>query len=351
MLFIMGGAGLLAALAQWMPCDLTETLAEQMSHVEWDGLRHHDTIFPLFLFIAGISFPFSLQKQLEKGKSMTSIYLKIVRRGLMLVLLGMVYGGLLNFNFDTQRIPSVLGRIGLAWMFAALIFTATGRKLWPKVAVVPVILIAYWLVSAFVHAPDVSPSVEPLTREGNIACYIDRTLLGAHCYRPDYDPEGLFSTIPAICTAMLGMLTGLFVQRSKPTSRTALALLVAGIVFALAGAAWNVIYPINKALWSSSFVLAVAGYSLVMFALFYYVIEVLGWRKWSLFFTVIGMNSITIYLGQRFINFSYTSERLFSGLVKLMPDNSQAFFTQLAYIAVCWLFLYFLYRKRVFLKV
>ena len=351
MLFIMGGAGLLAALAQWMPCDLTEALARQMEHVEWDGLRHHDTIFPLFLFIAGISFPFSLQKQLEKGKSMTSIYLKIVRRGLMLVLLGMVYGGLLNFNFDTQRIPSVLGRIGLAWMFAALIFTATGRKLWPKVAVVPVILIAYWLVSAFVHAPDVSPSVEPLTREGNIACYIDRTLLGAHCYRPDYDPEGLFSTIPAICTAMLGMLTGLFVQCSKPTSRTALALLVAGIVFALAGAAWNVIYPINKALWSSSFVLAVAGYSLVMFALFYYIIEVLGWRKWSLFFTVIGMNSITIYLGQRFINFSYTSERLFSGLVKLMPDNSQAFFTQLAYIAVCWLFLYFLYRKRVFLKV
>ena len=241
MLFIMGGAGLLAALAQWMPCDLTEALARQMEHVEWDGLRHHDTIFPLFLFIAGISFPFSLQKQLEKGKSMTSIYLKIVRRGLMLVLLGVVYGGLLNFNFDTQRIPSVLGRIGLAWMFAALIFTATGRKLWPKVAVVPVILIAYWLVSAFVHAPDVSPSVEPLTREGNIACYIDRTLLGAHCYRPDYDPEGLFSTIPAICTAMLGMLTGLFVQRSKPTSRTALALLVAGIVFALAGAAWNVI--------------------------------------------------------------------------------------------------------------
>ncbi|MBR1499240.1 MAG: DUF5009 domain-containing protein [Bacteroidaceae bacterium] len=351
MLFIMGGAGLIAALAKWLPCGLTETLAEQMSHVEWDGLRHHDTIFPLFLFIAGISFPFSLQKQIEKGKSTTSIYLKIVRRGLTLVLLGIVYGGLLNFEFATQRFPSVLGRIGLAWMFAALIFTATGKKLWSKVAVVPVILIAYWLVSAFVHAPDVSPAVDPLTREGNIACYIDRTLLGAHCYKPDYDPEGLLSTIPAICTAMLGMLTGLFVQRSKPTSRTALMLFAAGIVFALLGAAWNIVYPINKALWSSSFVLAVAGYSLVMFALFYYFIEVLGWRKWTLFFTVIGMNSITIYLGQRFINFSYTSEKLFSGLVKLMPENSQAFFTQLTYIVVCWLFLYFLYRKRVFLKV
>ena len=352
MLFIMGGAGLIAALAKWMPCGFTEMLAEQMDHVEWDGLRHHDTIFPLFLFIAGISFPFSLQKQKEKGKSMTSIYLKILRRGLLLVLLGMVYGGLLNFNFDTQRWPSVLGRIGLAWMFAALIFTATGKKLWPKVTVVPVILIAYWLVSAFVLAPGVDPSVtDPLTREGNIACYIDRTLLGAHCYKPDYDPEGLFSTIPAICTAMLGMLTGLFVQRSKPTGKTALVLLVAGIVFAVLGAAWNTIYPINKALWSSSFVLAVGAYSLIMFSLFYYIIEVLGWRRWTLFFTVIGMNSITIYLGQRFINFSYTSERLFDGLVKLMPEDSQAFFTKAAYIAVCWLFLYFLYRKRIFLKV
>ena len=113
-------------------------------------------------------------------------------------------------------------------MFAALIFTATGKKLWSKVAVVPVILIAYWLVSAFVHAPDVSPAVDPLTREGNIACYIDRTLLGAHCYKPDYDPEGLLSTIPAICTAMLGMLTGLFLQRSKATAKTAL------VIFAVA---------------------------------------------------------------------------------------------------------------------
>ena len=351
MFFIMGGAGLLAALAQWFPCGFTEALAEQMDHVEWDGLRHHDTIFPLFLFIAGISFPFSLQKQKEKGKSMTSIYLKILRRGLMLVLLGMIYGGLLKFEFATLRFPSVLGRIGLAWMFAALIFTATGKKVWPKVAVVPVILIAYWLVSAFVHSPGVDPSIDPLTREGNIACYIDRTLLGAHCYRPDYDPEGLLSTIPAICTAMLGMLTGLFVQRSKPTSKTALVLFAVGVVFAILGAAWNIIYPINKALWSSSFVLAVAAYSLIMFALFYYVIEVLGWRRWTLFFTVIGMNSITIYLGQRFINFSYTSERLFDGLVKLMPEDSQAFFSKAAYIAVCWLFLYFLYRKRVFLKV
>ena len=260
MFFITGGATLIAAVAALFPGSAVwQAIGAQMEHVPWDGLVHQDTIFPLFLFIAGISFPFSLQKQQQKGKSMTSIYLKILRRGLLLVLLGMIYGGLLNFQFETQRWPSVLGRIGLAWMFAAFIFTATGRKLWPKAAVIPVILIGYWLVSAFVHAPGVDPSIDPLTREGNIACYIDRTLLGAHCYKPDYDPEGLLSTIPAIATALLGMLTGVFVQRSKPTGKTALVLFGAGVVCAILGAAWNTFYPINKALWSSSFVLAVAG--------------------------------------------------------------------------------------------
>ena len=265
MFFITGGATLLTVIAAFFPDSTAwQAIAKQMEHVPWDGLVHHDTIFPLFLFIAGISFPFSLQKQKEKGKSMTSIYLKILRRGLTLVFLGLVVSGFLKFEFETLRWPSVLGRIGLAWMFAAFIFTATGKKLWPKVAVIPIILIGYWLVSAFVHAPDVDPSIDPLTREGNIACYIDRTLLGPHCYKPDYDPEGLLSTLPAICTAMLGMLTGVFVQRNKPTVKTTLVLFGAGVVCAILGAAWNTFYPINKALWSSSFVLAVAGTWMVM---------------------------------------------------------------------------------------
>ena len=154
MFFISGGATLLTAIAAFFPdSTVWQTIAKNMEHVPWDGLLHHDTIFPLFLFIAGISFPFSLQKQKEKGKSMTSIYLKILRRGLLLVLLGMIYGGLLNFQFETQRWPSVLGRIGLAWMFAAFIFTATGKKLWPKVAVIPVILIGYWLVHCLLYRP------------------------------------------------------------------------------------------------------------------------------------------------------------------------------------------------------
>ena len=352
MFFITGGATLLVAIAALFPDSAAwQAIAKQMEHVPWDGLVHHDTIFPLFLFIAGISFPFSLQKQQEKGKSMTSIYLKIVRRGLTLVFLGLVVSGFLRFEFETLRWPSVLGRIGLAWMFAAFIFTATGKKLWPKIAVIPVILIGYWLVSAFVHAPGVDPSIDPLTREGNIACYIDRTLLGPHCYKPDYDPEGLLSTIPAIATAMLGMLTGVFVQRSKATSKTAFMLFVAGVVFALLGAGWNTFYPINKALWSSSFVLAVAGYSLIMFALFYYIIDVLGWKKWDLYFKVIGMNSILIYMAPRFIDFSKLNHRLFDGVFSLIPEQYYAVAETLGYMLVLWLFMYFMYRKKVFLKV
>ena len=342
MFFISGGATLLTAIAAFFPdSTVWQTIAKNMEHVPWDGLLHHDTIFPLFLFIAGISFPFSLQKQQEKGKSMTSIYLKILRRGLLLVLLGMIYGGLLNFQFETQRWPSVLGRIGLAWMFAAFIFTATGKKLWPKVAVIPVILIGYWLVSAFVHAPGVDSSIDPLTREGNIACYIDRTLLGAHCYKPDYDPEGLLST----------MLTGVFVQRNKPTNTSALVIFGAGVVCAILGAAWNIIYPINKTLWSSSFVLAVAGYSLIMFALFYYIIDVRGWKKWDLYFKVIGMNSILIYMAPRFIDFSKLNHRLFDGVFSLIPEEYYAVSETIGYMLVLWLFMYFMYRQKIFLKV
>ena len=128
-------------------------------------------------------------------------------------------------------------------------------------------------------------------------------------------------------------------------------MVIAGIVWLVIGLLWSTVFPINKKMWTSTFVLVVAAYSILMFALFYWIIDVKNCRGWILFFTVIGMNSITIYLAQAFINFSYTARKLFGGLIALMPENSQDFFTQAAYVAVCWLFLYFLYRKRVFLKV
>ena len=351
MLFIMGGAGLIASLAEWFPCDFTAVLAEQMEHVEWNGLRHHDTIFPLFLFIAGISFPFSLAKQRSRGRSEWAIHRKVIVRGLLLVLLGMVYNGLLDFDFENLRVASVLGRIGLAWMFAALIFMHTGWRV--RAVITSALLVGYWLLAGFVPAPD-AQGADILTAEGSIVGYIDRILLPGRVLYGSIDPEGILGTVPAIATALLGMfvgesLTSGLSQRSG--AKVTAWMVLAGIVMLALGLLWGEVFPVNKKMWTSSFVLVVGAYSTLMFALFYYIIDVLRWRRWTFFFTVIGMNSITIYLAQRFVRFSYTSEKLFGGLVGLMPEDSRAFFSQAAYIAVCWLFLYVLYRHRIFLKV
>ncbi|MBQ7496131.1 MAG: DUF5009 domain-containing protein [Bacteroidaceae bacterium] len=352
MFFIMGGAGLLAALAHWAPCDFTAELARQMDHVEWNGLVHHDTIFPLFLFIAGISFPFSLEKQRAGGKSEAAIHRKVIRRGLLLVLFGILYNGLLDsWNFAEARYASVLGRIGLAWMFAALIFIHTRWR--TRVGITAAILVGYWLVVRFIPAPD-AMGEGVYTAQGSIVGYIDRLLLPGRIYYGNLDPEGILSTVPAIATALLGMFTGEWVkwQREGLTpQRKAVWMAVAGIAFLAVGLLWRLDFPINKKLWTSSFVLVVAAYSLLLFALFYYIIDVRGWQRWTFFFTVIGMNSITIYLGQKFIRFSYTADKLFGGLILQLPEVCQPFFTSAAYIAVCWLFLYVLYRQRIFLKV
>lgn len=352
MFFIMGGATLLAALATLLPCDFTQTIADQMGHVPWDGLKHHDTIFPLFLFIAGISFPFSLEKQRSVGKTDFQIYKKIIRRGIILVLLGCVYNGMLDFDFAHGRYGSVLARIGLAWMFGALIFVNTRTK--TRIWITTALLVGYYLLVAFVPAPD-NPTAGVFTKEGSIVSYIDRLLMPGDLYYKDvFDPEGLLGIIPAIGTALLGMFTGEFVklQRTGLTgTKKVLWMVAAGIVLLIVGLLWSKVFPINKALWSSSFVCVVGAYSVLMFALFYWIIDVLQWRRWTFFFAVIGMNSITIYLGQRFINFTYTSDRLFCGIYDLFPETAVPFVSAIGYITICWLFLYFLYKHRVFLKV
>ena len=353
MFFIMGGGGLIVALATLFPTPFFQALAKQMTHVQWHGFHFEDMIFPLFLFIAGISFPFSVRKQLSLQKSKSAIYRKTVKRGITLVILGVVYNGLLNLDFENLRIASVLGRIGLAWMFAALIFIHTKTK--GRVIIASTILVLYWLLLAFVPAPDAVAGVDVFSMEGTIVGYVDRILLpGRVLFNNMLDPEGILSTVPAISTALLGMLTGELVQLKKEQlsdNKKVLTLVGVGLGLVAIGLAWDVIFPINKNLWTSSFVCFVGGLSVLLFALFYWVIDVLEFRKWTFFFTVIGMNSITIYLAQRFINFRFTSNALFGGFIGLFPENMQPLLTSAGYITVCWLFLYFLYKKRIFLKV
>lgn len=352
MFFIMGGGSLFIALATLIPTPFFQSVAAQMHHARWGaGFTVEDIIFPLFLFIAGISLPFSLAKQREHGMSETAIYKKIIRRGITLVVLGCVYNGLLNFDFETQRYASVLARIGLAWMFGALIFVNT--RTITRVGIVAAILIGYWLLLAFVPAPD-GNGAGVFTSEGCFACYIDRLLLPGRLNNGNFDPEGILSTLPAIGTALLGMFTGEFIKLQKEgltETKKVLYLLCGGAVLLVIGLLWGLFFPINKYLWTSSFVCTVGGISMLLFALFYYVVDVKGIRRWTLFFTVIGMNSITIYLAQVFVDFTFTTNSIFGGLISLMPESAQPLFGAIAYIAICWGFLYFLYRQRIFLKV
>ena len=349
MFFIMGGAGVFTGLFTLFPNAFTEALSQQMFHVPWHGFAFNDIIFPLFLFIAGISFPFSYASKISRGQSKRTIYLDILRRGMILLFLGFVYNGILQFNFEGFRYASVLGRIGLAWMFAAFIYVGTNKSI--RTMLIPSILILYWIIVAFCPNPDIAGH-DVFSMEGWIGGYIDRITLPGELYYTVHDPEGLFGIIPAIATALLGMSAGEIVKAEKyrPTQKS-MYMAILGAILVCIGLVWNLVFPINKNMWSSSFVCFVGGISFLLFALFYYVIDVKKRRSWTLFFKVIGLNSITIYLAQAIINFTGISSYIFGGTIGLFPEAAHPLLSSIGYILICWGSLYFLYKNKIFLKV
>lgn len=353
MFFIMGLSGLIVSICALWPNAVTNEIARQMSHVDWNGLCHHDTIFPLFLFLAGVSFPFSLAKQQSQGLSRKDIYIKIFRRAALLILFGAIYNGLFKFEFESLRWASVLARIGIAWMGAALLYVNFGVR--ARAWIAAAILIIYALVSKFVGAPDV-PGADPLSMEGSLVGYVDRLFLPGRLLYLDgrFDPEGLLSAVPAVVTAMLGMFTGELIRQPEEKisgNRKTLIMVGAAAVLAVVAVVGNFFVPINKMLWSSTFVCAVGAYSLAMMALFYYLIDVRGWQKWTTVFRVVGMNSITIYMAQRIISFSSINKFFFGGLAGLCSEQVGEVVLDAGFVLVCWLFLYFLYRQKIFLKI
>ena len=351
MFWIMGGEGIFIGLATLTGWPVFTWWAGQLDHVAWHGFRFYDMIFPLFLFIAGISFPFSIAKRAASNDSRKSIYWQVIKRGLILVLLGILYNNAVRFNLAELRYGSVLGRIGLAWMFAALIFMNT--KLSFRIVWFWGLLIGYWLLLLSFPAHDLG-STDIFSREGNLTSYIDRILMPGKLYLGNHDPEGILSTIPAISTALLGMFTGEFLisqyLNNKPL-RKVLFMVLAAICLMIIGQLWNLAFPINKNLWTSSFVCFVGGLSLLLFSLFYLVIDVWNYRKWAFFFVVIGMNPITIYLAERIINFRSASKFFFGGFLTVFPEAWAPFINGIGITAVGWVFLYILYRKKIFLKV
>ena len=243
----------------------------------------------------------------------------------------------------------MLQLIGFAWMTAALLYVWLGVRARAVLAVV--LLVGSWLLFRFVGAPDF-PGAAPFSPEGNLGCWIDRTVFGAnHIYEKIFDPEGSAGFLPAIVTPMLGMFAGELLRSRLTGGRKTALLLGAAAVLTAAGLALSVSQPVVKALWSSSFVLVAGGYSVAMLALFYWIVDVKGWRGWTFFFKVIGMNSITIYMAQRIVGFGGIAAFLLGGVAGLFPSAWGKAVLAAGYIAVCWLFLLFLYRKNVFLKV
>ena len=351
MLLIMGLAPLIARTCELFPGGNHCWLLLQMHHADWNGLTIMDMVFPLFLFIAGLSFPFSYAKQREKGRTTWQIHRKILVRCLLLILLGIVYNGFFALQFP-QRYASVLGRIGLAWMFAALLYVHC--KTVPRIVLAAVLLVGYGVLITLVGAPDAPAGAGPLTQDGCLHGWIDRHLLPGRLHNGNFDPEGLLGVIPATVTAMLGMFTGEFIRVPEEKingNKKALWMLGAAAVLLAAGLLWSLVLPLNKKLWTSSFVLVVGGVSIAVYALVYYIVEVRGHGKWTFPFRVIGLNSITIYLLQEIIPFRAVSEYFLGGVAALLPGGWGPVLLAAGYMTVCWLLLYFLYRQKIFLKI
>lgn len=350
MLLITGLPALLAALIGGVFGCGDCWLLKSMSHVEWAGFNVMDTVFPLFMFISGVAYPYSFAKRQERGDSRRRIALKILWRTLALVLLGIVYNGFFTTvftkGFAAVRYPSVLARIGLAWGGAACLYVFCGRK--TRIAVAAAILLVYWALLAFVAAPGSAPGTDTFSPNGCFVCWLDR-----HIWPNGWaDPEGLLSTFPAVVTTMGGMFAGELVRGEKLSGGfKTLILLGASLACGLVAWAWSPWCPIVKKLWTSTFVLAAWSYSLAFFAVFYWLVDVMMWRKWTFFFRVIGVNSILVYFLRILFDFQKPANFFFQGFASWVGAPWAGVVNAAAYILMVWLVLLLFYRKKIFLRV
>lgn len=361
MFWIMSGEHIIHALAKAAPIPIFLWMSSQLHHAEWNGITFYDMIFPVFLFVAGVSMPYSFEKKMNlagvstpqelPSKEKRKIYLSMLRRTIILVVLGFVVNGLLRFDgFDYTRFASVLGRIGIAWFFAGMIYLNFDFKkqfIWFLG-----ILMGYYAAMKWIPVPEFGAGV--LTKEGSLEGYIDRLFLPGRLHSTVYDPEGIFSTLPAISTALLGVFTGTFLKTKNQFSINAKLILMAltAVLLIIAGLIWDIDFPINKHLWTSSFVCFVGGFSILFFIFFYLIIDLSGFHKWAFPLILIGSNSILIYIAaEGSVDFKHTADYFFGGMIQYLPMIWQPVFVALSVTGVQLLLLYFLYKRKWFLKI
>jgi predicted acyltransferase len=322
-------------------------------HAPWDGWTPTDLIFPFFLFIVGVSITLSRRSGAAGS---------ILKRAAVIFAVGLFLSGYPRFDLDTWRIPGVLQRIAICYAAAALLYARTRR---PSVVagVAAALMLAYWAVMMLVPVP--GGTAGDLSPEGNLGAFVDRALMAGHLWKPGWDPEGLLSTVPAIATTLLGVLAGLWIGSPVPAPRKAALLALAGVAGIGIGYAWDVVFPINKSLWTSSYVMFSAGAAALFLALCYWVIDVMGYRKWATPFVILGANALALYALAALLSSTLSAIRVAAddgravSLLHLIytaafeplasPRNASLLYA-LANLAVLFLILLWMYRRRIFLR-
>jgi predicted acyltransferase len=336
-----------------------------LKHSVWNGVTPTDWVFPFFLFIMGVSVTFSLSKRKERGDSHSKLLLQIFRRAIILFALGLFSYGFPHFDLATQRIPGVLQRIAVCYFISSLIFLKANINAISYIA--GLLLLIYWGLMTLIPVPDVGyPNLEPGT---NLAAWVDRTILGVnHLYvwTRTWDPEGILSTVPSISTALFGVLTGWWLRSKADNAVKVVWMFIFGNFALLIAAVWDIWFPINKSIWTSSFVMFTGGMALQFLAMCYWLIDVKGYKRWTKPFIVYGTNAITAYFlselvivtldlfhvtnqsGRNVGLISYLYNSLFTWW--LSPFNASlawALFNVVIWLGVLWI----LYSKKIFIKV
>ncbi len=357
MMWIMGvGAFLIKAGRAWGG-PVGNAVADQMEHVPWEGLHLIDLIFPTFLFLAGASWPFSLASQRAKGYSDRRIFGRIVKRFLILVAFGLIYDNIFKFDWANCLYNSVLGRVGFGWAVAAatLLFCKRLRSvIWVSVG----IFAAYWLIGLIVPLVVNPPGVDPwMPREVAVTRLLDNWLwAGIAKFFPairEVKPQGLFAGFGCISSAFLGMYAGLILKHDgwSPARKSGLLALFSLALAAGGGVALLTGCPCVKPSWNPTYILVAGAIAMGFLALFHWIIDVKGYTKWCFMFQVIGMNSITVYMFHRLFDLKYTSRRFLLGVANSVPSEWFDAVIAFGVPVICWIFVYCLYRKKIFLRV
>ncbi len=336
-----------------------------LRHAEWNGWTPTDLVFPFFLFIVGVSIAFSFSSRLKHGESRGQLFRHVLWRGLMLFALGLFLNGFPNQYFlSSWRVYGVLQRIAVCYVIAAAFALWSNRRGW--IVAAAGCLAAYWVLMRYVPVPGFGvpthdmPLLDP---DRNLVAWLDRKLLAGHLYDGTRDPEGLISTIPAIATCLLGLLTGDWLRGPRTARAKVTGMVLFGVAGVVAGEIWNLWFPINKRLWTSSYVLLAAGLALLCLALCYWILDMKLWRgRWTAPLLVFGMNPIATYVVEEasshaVSNLSTASgtfwedalyQHLFAPLAS--PANASLLYA-ICYVLMCWVAMWVLYRKRIFLKI